>query len=344
MSYRIISDLINKDKIPTFVLFYGAEVYLIDRSVKDLKNKYINKDFEDMNYCEFEKIDTDINAFYESVTTLPFISEKKLCVVKESDFLTSTGSINKKDEDKLLNLIEKNYDSCIIVFLIKGGKPDARKKIVKKLKEKNAVFEINKLNETELNKYIIDYFKKHGITINLSDADYISNNSGYLEYESLTSLYDVNNELDKLVSYCMDLKKVQRADIDNLMIISIESNIFKLVDYVCEGSKEKAYDILEEMLLNNVPEQYIIHMITRQYRMLYQYVLLYSKGYNIDYIMNRMKIKKFVAIKLSKLAKNLTLKKIEGYMDKFLEIDRKIKVGEIDKKVGLEIITNGTIF
>lgn len=344
MSYKIISDLINKDKIPICVLIYGAEVYLIDKSVKNIKSRYISKDYEDMNYVEFEKLEADFNAFYESVTTSPFISERKLCVVRESDFLTSTGSIIKKDEDRILDLINKNYDSCIMVFLIRGGKPDARKRIIKKLKERNAVFEVNKLNEDELNKYIVDYFKKHDISINLADADYISNSSGYLEYESVINLYDVNNELDKLASYCMDTKKVQRDDIDKLMIISIESNIFKLVDYVCEGRKEKAFEILEEMLLNNVPEQYIIHMITRQYRMLYQYILLYSKGYNIDVIMEKMKVKKFVANKLSKLSKNLTRKKIEIYMEKFLEIDRKIKVGEIDKKVGLEIITNGTIF
>jgi len=344
MSYKIIADLINKEKMPSCVLIYGTELYLIDKSVKLARSKYINKDYEDMNYTDFDKIEDDFNTFYESVTTFPFISDKKLCVVKESDFLTSTSSLNKKEEDKVLDLIEKNYDTCILVFLIRGGKPDARKKIVKKLKEKNAVFEIGKLSESDLTKYIADNFKKYDIAINLADADYIANSSGYLEYESSASLYEVNNEIDKLVSYCMNSKKVKRDDIDNLMIISVESNIFKLVDYICEGKKEKAFDILEEMLLNNTPEQYIIHMITRQYRMLYQYILLYNKGYNMESIMDKMKIKKFIAMKLSNLSKNLTLKKIEMYMDKFLDIDKKIKIGEIDKKIGLEIITNGTIF
>ena len=171
----------------------------------------------------------------------------------------------------------------------------------------------------------------------------MANNTGYLEYESLISLYEVNNEIDKLVSYCMDSKKIQRDDIDNIMIISIENNIFKLVDYICEKRNDKAFEVLEEMLLNNTPEQYIIHMIVRQYRMLYQYILLCNKGYNLEKIMEKMKIKKFVATKLSKLSKNLTLEKIEMYMYKFLDIDKKIKIGLIDKRVGLEIITNGTI-
>lgn len=344
MSYKTISDLIKKEKMPYCMIMYGSEVYLIDQSIKLAKAKYVDKEYEDINYIEFDKIQENFNACYESITTFPFLSNTKLCVIKESDFLTSTGSLNKKEEDKILDLIERNYDSCILIFLIKKGKPDARKRIVKKLKEKKSVFEVSKLNESELTKYIVDNFKKQHITISLTDADYIGNCSGYLEYESNISLYEVNNEIDKLVSYCIKTKKVQRTDIDNLMSISIESNIFKLVDYICEGKKEKAFNILEEMLLNNTPEQYIIHMIVRQYRMLYHYILLYNKGYNMDYIINKMKIKKFVAIKLSKLAKNLTLNKIDIFMDKFLEIDKKIKTGEIDKKIGLEIITNGTIF
>lgn len=343
MSYKNITDLINKEKMPYCVVLYGTEVFLIDKAVKLAKNKYINKDYEDMNYIEFDKIEEVFNTFYESVTTFPFMSDKKLCIVKESGFLTSTGSLEKKEEDKILELIEKNYDTCILIFIIKSGKPDARKRIVKKLKEKNAAFEINKLNESELIKYIIDNFKSQDITISLTDADYIANSTGYLEYESHIGLYDVNNEIDKLTSYCIDSKKVHRDDIDNLMIISIESNIFKLVDYICEGRKDKAFEILEEMILNNTPEQYIIHMIIRQYRMLYQYVLLYNKGYNNEDIISKMKIKKFVAMKLSKLSKGLTLRKIQIYMDKFLEIDKKIKVGEIDKRIGLEIITNGIV-
>lgn len=343
MSCKIINDLIDKGKLPSCIILYGVEVNLIDKIVKNIKNKYIDTDYEDMNYIELEKIENDFNKFYESITTFPFLSDKKICVVKEADFLTSAGSINKTDEEKLLQIIDDNYDTCIILFLIKGGKPDARKKIVKKLKDKKSVYEINKLNESELNKYISEKFKNFNIAINLGDKDYIANNIGYLDYDSQISLYEVDNEIEKLISYSINDKKINRQDIDNLMTISNEMNIFKLVDYICEGKKDKAFEILDEMLLNNTPEQYIIHMIIRQYRMLYQYILLINKGYSIDSIMGEMKIKRFVVNKLSNLSKKLSLKKIELYMDKFLEIDKNIKTGLIDKRIGLEIIANGLV-
>jgi len=341
MSYKIITDLIDKMKVPNCLLLYGTEEYYIDDAVKMAKNKYVDENYESMNYMEFEKLESSFVEFYEFATTFPFMSEKKLCVVKDAGFLTSSGSLGKKEEEQLLDFIEKDYDSCITIFLIKGGKPDLRKKTVKNIKDK--IFEINKLNEAELSKYIVNKFKNYNLSITMQDADYIANNCGYLEYESTVSLYHVNNEIDKVALYNKNSKNVSIDDIDKLLIKSVESNIFKLVDFICEGNKKKAFDILEEMLLNNTPEQFIIHMIARQYRMLYQYVILQSKGYNFNDIMTQMKLKNFVATKLSKQARSLNLKQIEMYMEKFLEIDRKIKTGELDNRIGLELITNGII-
>lgn len=342
MSYKIVNDMVEKMKVPNFLILFGTEEYYIDNAVNEIKKKYVDEDYDSMNYMEFEKIENIFNDFFEFVTTFPFMSDKKVCVVKEAGFLTSTGSLNKKDEDKLTDILE-NSDSCITIFLIKGGKPDSRKKLVKKLKEKSAVIELNKLNEGELTKYIAGKFKDLNINISLQNSDYIANNSGYLEYESTVSLYHVNNEVEKLASYKKNTKTVDFEDIDILLIKSVESNIFKLVDHICEGNKKRSFEILDEMLLNNTPEQFIIHMISRQYRMLFQYSVLLKKGYSFNEIMNKMKLKNFVATKLSKQARNLNPDKIQYYMEKILEIDKKIKTGEIDSRIGLELITNGII-
>lgn len=331
----------DKNKLPSCLVLYGNEEYFIDYSIKYIKDKYIDKSYEDMNYAEFEKV-LSLNDYFEFADTFPFMADKKLCVLKEASFLTSTGSIDKKEEEKLLEIIDDN-ESCITLFVIKGGKPDSRKKIVKKLKDKKALLEFSRLNEGELTKYITDEFKKNNFNISMSDANYMANYTGYLEYESTVNLYHVNNEIDKLMSHNKENKNVTTEDLDLLMIKSVESNIFRLVDYICENKKEKSFEILDEMLLNNTPEQFIIHMIIRQYRMLYQYLVLQKKGYTYNDIMNKMKIKSFIASKLAKQSKNLSMDTIEYYMNKFMEIDKKIKTGEIDSRIGVELITNGII-
>ncbi len=341
MSFDLIKSMGDKNKLPNCLLLYGDEEYFMDYSVKYIKNKYIDKSYEDMNYAEFEKLDS-LKDFFEFADTFPFMSEKKLCLLKEAGFFTSTGSLDKKEEEKLLKYIDGNED-CITIFVIKDGKPDSRKKIVKKLKDNKAVFEFTRLNEGELTKYITDEFKKNSFKISMSDANYMANNTGYLDYESSVSLYHVNNEISKIMSHNNEKKNITTSDLELLMVKSVESSIFRLVDCICENNKKKSFEVLDEMLLNNTPEQFIIHMITRQYRMLYQYVILQKKGYTFNEIINKMKIKNFVASKLEKQSKNLKMETIEYYMRRFLEIDRKIKAGEIDSRIGLEIITNGII-
>ncbi len=341
MSFNLIKNMADKNKLPNCLLLYGNEEYFIDYSIKYIKYKYIDKNYEDMNYAEFEK-PASLKDYFEFAYTFPFMSEKKICVIKEAGFFTSTGSLDKKEEDRLLNFIDEN-ETCISIFVIKDGKADSRKKIVKKLKDNKAVFEFNRLTEGELTKYITEEFKKNNFKISMSDANYMANNTGYLEYESTVSLYHVNNEINKIMSYNKEKKNITTSDLDLLMVKSIESNIFRLVDCICENDKKSSFEILNEMLLNNTPEQYIFHMITRQYRMLYQYVMLQKKGYSYNEIMSKMKIKNFVASKLAKQSKNLNMETIEYYMKRFLEIDSKIKTGEIDSRVGLELISNGII-
>ncbi|HBB30090.1 MAG TPA: DNA polymerase III subunit delta [Clostridiales bacterium] len=340
MNYKELKNNVKKDNLYNFIVLYGDEVFLIDDAIRNITNKYLSQDFKEMNYTKFEKIEDSFNEFYETVTTFPFMSDKKVIVVNESDFMTSTGSLNKAYEDKLISLLSSESSTSIVIFVLKNKKPDTRKKMVKIFKDNNSIYEIKKLEEGELINWIVEGFKAKGLKINPSNANYIALNCGYLDYESVVNLYDINNEIDKIYSYAMDNGEVTREDIDLLLTKSLDSNIFKLVDYICEGKKDKASLMLEDMLQNGAAEQFIIHMIARQYRMIYEYQILAKRGYSMNEIMDAMKIKKFIASKLSNIVRNITIEKTEYIIEQLLDIDRKIKTGLIDKNVGLDIICN----
>jgi DNA polymerase-3 subunit delta len=346
MNYRELKNNIKKNSLFSFIVLYGDEVFLIDEAVKAIVDKYLSQDFKDMNYSKFEKIENNFEEFYEVVNTFPFMSDKRIIIADECDFMTSTGSLDKNYEEKLLKLINSEATTSIVVFLLKNKKPDTRKKLLKIFKDNSALYEIKKLEEGELAAWIIDGFNKRGIKISPSNANYIALNCGYCDYESVISLYDVSNEISKIYSYSTNKKvsdkdfEVTREDIDLLLTKSLDSNIFKLVDYICEGKKDKANTMLDDMLQNGAAEQFIIHMIARQYRMIYEYQILLQKGYTMNQIMDTMKIKKFIASKLAGIARNISLEKTEFIIKQLLDIDRKIKTGLIDKNIGLDIICN----
>ncbi|QSX07096.1 DNA polymerase III subunit delta [Sedimentibacter sp. zth1] len=340
MSYKELINNIKKEDLFCFNIIYGNETFLIDNAIKSVINKFVSKNLRELNFTKFEKIDDKENEFIETVATFPFMSDKKVIIVDDSDFLTSSGSINKSIEEKLIKLTKDNIDTTIVLFILKGKKPDNRKKLVKIIKENKAIYEIKKLDEGELTNYIVEGFKKNSVKITSSNASYIATNCGYLDYESTVDLYDVNNEIHKIASYTLDEGEVNREVIDALLIKSLDSNIFRLVDFICDGKKKEANKMLGNMLINGVAELFIMHMITRQVRMIYQYQILYKKGYSSSQVSDTMKIKPFIAKKLSSLSKNISMDKTEKILNTLLNIDRQIKTGLIDKTVGLEIICN----
>lgn len=340
MSYLKVIDNIKNGNIENVNILYGDEIYLIDEVINMVKKQLINEIFRDMNLLILDKIDNSIDNLKNFIDTIPFMSDKKVAVVKDAYFLVSKKNLKKEEEKILFEIIEGKNNESVVFLILKNNKPDMRTKLVKKLKEKGSVYEINKLDESKLIKWIISFVKKHNIEISNRNASVVANLSGYLEYESDIDLYHIRNELNKLCSYCTNKGKIDEMDIEKLLIKSNESSIFKLVDFICEKKKEKSIIILKEMIANNVSEQYIIHMIIRQYRMLMQYSLLQKKGVNYNDIMKKMKIRKFVAYKLSNIIKNVSIEKLNDFLDKCIKIDRKIKSGQLDKTMGLEILIN----
>jgi len=235
MNYKELKNNVKKDNLYNFIVLHGDEVFLIDDAIRNITNKYLSQDFKEMNYTKFEKIEDSFNEFYETVTTFPFMSDKKVIVVNESDFMTSTGSLNKAYEDKLISLLSSENSTSIVIFVLKNKKPDTRKKMVKIFKDNNSIYEIKKLEEGELINWIVEGFKAKGLKINPSNANYIALNCGYLDYESVVNLYDINNEIDKIYSYAMDKGEVTREDIDllltflSLLIIFVKEKKIRLV-------------------------------------------------------------------------------------------------------------------
>jgi DNA polymerase-3 subunit delta len=79
-------------------------------------------------------------------------------------------------------------------------------------------------------------------------------------------------------------------------------------------------------------------MLTRQFRLIYQTKLLYSQGFDKNSIARKIKIPPFVANKCIKQSSNFTLPNLKQSLNECLEIEKDIKTGKIDSKIGIELI------
>lgn len=303
-------------------LIYGVDKYLIDKEI----DKIIKKNKIDNNSIIRYSLNEDsIDNILEDANTFNLFSDTKLIIVNDANIFTSSNDILT---DKIINYLNNYNDKSYLVFTLLSDKIDNRKKITKVMSDKGNVINLNK-KEVDTN-YIISYLKDNGYQINMSDARMILNKVG-------NNLFSINNELDKLMLFKLEDKVIDKNSIDLLINENIDSSLFALVDSITNKDKNKMLKLYHECLLESDPIM-IINMLANKYILLYQVKRLISDGYSDDKIAKELEVHPYPV----KLARNMcysySVKEILDIILKLANLDKDIKLGNVNGEVGLEFL------
>lgn len=303
-------------------LIYGVDKYLIDKEI----DKIIKKNKIDNNSIIRYSLNEDsIDNILEDANTFNLFSDTKLIIVNDANIFTSSNDILT---DKIINYLNNYNDKSYLVFTLLSDKIDNRKKITKVMSDKGNVIDLNK-KDVDTN-YIISYLKENGYQINMSDARMILNKVG-------NNLFSINNELDKLMLFKLENKVIDKNSIDLLINENIDSSLFALVDSITNKDKDKMLKLYHECLLESDPIM-IINMLANKYILLYQVKRLISDGYSDDKIAKELEVHPYPV----KLARNMcysySVKEILDIILKLANLDKDIKLGNVNGEVGLEFL------
>lgn len=303
-------------------LIYGVDKYLIDKEI----DKIIKKNKIDNNSIIRYSLNEDsIDNILEDANTFNLFSDTKLIIVNDANIFTSSNDILT---DKIINYLNNYNNKSYLVFTLLSDKIDNRKKITKVMSDKGNVIDLNK-KDVDIN-YIISYLKENGYQINMSDARMILNKVG-------NNLFSINNELDKLMLFKLEDKVIDKNSIDLLINENIDSSLFALVDAITNKDKDKTLKLYHECLLESDPIM-IINMLANKYILLYQVKRLISDGYSDDKIAKELEVHPYPV----KLARNMcysySVKEILDIILKLANLDKDIKLGNVNGEVGLEFL------
>lgn len=303
----------------TVYLFYGDDRFSLNQKLKFWQDEFVKKYGENaLEIIYGEKLDT--SDFATNLETLPFLSEKRLVVVK--NFL----DLGKDEEQKkIASAIENTPDFCLLIFQ-ENEVPKKTNPIYKKIAKIGTLQEFKALTPSEISKWIVDKAKKENLKISFFTANYLSQQCG-------PELWSISNELEKLALFA-DNKEITKEMIDTLCIPSLTSSIFKLTDEVAQKNVKaslKTFGILKDSgeELNG-----IFFMLVRHFRILTQVQELVSKGEKAPEITKKLKQHPFVIQKTSVQARNFDQKKLIAIYEEMLDIDTKVKTGIIKSYKG----------
>lgn len=268
-------------------------------------------------------------SLLEEVSTIPFFTEHKVVIAKNPKYFIKSSIVNERVLSDFVNYIKNPMDSATLIFMINDLKD--LEPSYKTLLEKNAIVYLeNNLKEEDAKEYALNSFKKEGYQIEDSALE-------ELLYRTKGDLERVVVEIVKLKTYKYESKKILIKDIYQLISKDLEDNVFDLVNAIVSKNKQIAIDIYNDLKVLNEDSAKIISMLVSKFNELYQTKVLMLQGFSKNDIAQIFNMKVGRVYYMIQSSKNLKLEDITSNINTLIDYDYKIKSGQIDKDLALEM-------
>lgn len=323
---------IKRNEIVPLYLLYGKEIFLINETKQLLTNQVLKEEEAEFNLSVYDLNETPIDVVIEDAETLPFLGERKLIFLHNPYFLTAEKAKDKVEHNlsRLEAYLKEPAPYTVMVFIAPYEKLDERKKLTKELKKKSAFIEAKKLNETELKKWIRTRAEFNGVTIEPEAIEAMLTLAG-------TDLLMLTSEIDKLALYVGKGLTIDVQTVEKLVSRSLEQNIFSLVDKVVNRKTDEALRIYYDLLKLNEEPIKILSVISGQFRLIYQVKELSRRGYGQNQMAAYLKVHPYRVKLAAGQARAFTDEQLTRIMDELAEADYKMKSGQMNKELLIEL-------
>ena len=275
------------------------------------------------NIVTYNLDQNDLQEVIQEASYISFLPDIKYIIVKNADIFSSKKA--KENDLVLLENYLENPNLQVVLIFITNNKVDERKKITKLMKQKYKYINIAPLKEYDLNQKVYQIFKNDGYKIDFESVKYIS--------KANLGNYDlIYNEIEKIKTFYAQDKQILLKDIKKLAASSLEDNIFKFINAVIKKDNIMFSYLNKVKLLKQEPVM-IISLLAREYRNMY----IVKNNQNIKEVCSVLKLQSWQYDTYLKNSYNYSLEELKNLLNQLYELDLKIKKGDIDKYLGLEL-------
>ncbi len=308
-------------------LFYGAETYLIREYEAALTKAILPEGAEMMNHDIFEEKRATAAAIMDAAETLPFLNEKRLVTVRNSEFFQKGG--RKEEGEKLKAFLADLPETVCLLFI--EEKAEKTNGLYKAVAKYGQAVEFKKPTEKDLGTWIKKRCKENGMEMS----------EGVLNLFLQTVDHDMENidgELQKLMAYKGEEKEIKAEDIRAVCTVSLEARVFDLVRAVAEKRPEKAVQIYRTLLSMKESPYMVLSLITRQFRLILETMLLSQSGMTNDAIGARLEIQDFAVKEYLRQSKRFSAEGWKHAVRDCLQVDLDIKSGKAAEETAVELL------
>lgn len=332
--YKRIMDLLKKDSLPSLLLLYGPETYLIHWILEEIIQRYLPEEIRMFNYTVFDGRKYDASQpVIEACEMLPMMTEKRV-VLLDHLILKSGKGANQQAVKELTDYLPSIPDSTLLIVTM-DEQSDAGKPFSDAAAKKGLCGLIGRLDEKTFRGFIKKYLKQAGAVFTEETIQSIHDLSGYFDRETDYTLYDLRSDIEKLALY--GNKTVTPKDAETILLGNEETSGFALTDALSDGRKQEAFRILSSILSKDNKEFQILGLICSHFEVMMLIRETLDSGLNPQILEKDLKINAYRIKRLKEPAQRFTTAHLKRCLLKAYEIDRNVKTGVMDPRLGLEM-------
>lgn len=350
-------------EVSMIIFLFGEDTFRSRQKLRELKDKFIREiDPSKNSLVVIDGEKATLSEVNEQISPASFFSKKRMAVIenifsnKDNNFLKELEDFfAKKDSDENIIIIwepnirtKKKGNKDEVMMTDKSGNEKAllvkQKKMFEFLKKQKYVQEFQSLSNIELGRWTKKETESRGGRISNQAINHLISLVG-------SDLWQINNEIDKLVSYKLaqspklvkdgDAPSIEINDIDLLVRGQINENIFALTDAISNKNKSLAAKLIEDELEAGAVETYLLTMIIRQFKILLQIRQALDLGQTSRKIISSLKLHPFVVQKSINQVRNFQINQLKAIVNRLVQIDAKMKTGKGDIKTELDLLVVG---
>ena len=197
----------NKAITPDKYILYGEEEFLMEDFVNFIRKK-LNPAFSEFNFITIYQDKTDYLDAISKIESVPMMDVQK--VIYFPEFMTRNTAKNLWSKKEMEQFVQRVANLSKDTWLIMKIAPEDRKNTIYKALEKICqCLDLKKLTDRELYSYIQYQLNQKKAPLSETMIKQFIEQSGYLGKLSNKTLYDVNLDLDKVVSFLLQKKDIE---------------------------------------------------------------------------------------------------------------------------------------
>jgi DNA polymerase-3 subunit delta len=326
--------MMSADSTPVVYLLHGDDEFAIAQFVAGMEARVGDPATTSMNITRLDGRISDPGEAFSAAATMPFLANRRLVIL----YHPLARLIGRAAQGSFLEQLERVPASSALVLVEDKELTDSRDRRkgkvhwLEKWAQEHPGLAYQKIfplpRGAAMTRWIQERARSAG-------GQFTPQAAGLLVTLVGEEPRQVDQEIQKLLTYVNFRRPVEVDDVENLTNDTAQGDIFAMVDALGNRQGHAALAMLRRLLEMQDPIA-IFGMVVRQFRLLLLAREILDAGGQKGEIAQMLKVHPYVVEKISEQARHFTLDQLELLYHRLLDLDEAIKTGQMPADLVLD--------